>query len=207
MKQILLILFLLTSIGSFANDSTLYQKRLRSIEELYTWLSKRPYQKVDFTKADTNHLNWKAYDTVLNVFFDWEKLTSILEKTGPDDIFKPSAKYQILKLSLAKLHELTQKQCFGQLNFKPARPWAKGIKLTKEDSLYLKNTIIQYFTIDKKEVHWTGFTFVENGVGLLEMPVYAMSMDEYKSFKVFYDTLKPCYAKTPIYNNHTRNRL
>lgn len=166
---------------------------MQSIEELYTWLSKRPYQKFDITKTDTNHLSWKAYDTVLNVFFDREKLVSILEKTGQDDVFQPSAKYQILKLSLAKLHELTQKQCFHQLNLKPARPRSKEIKLTKEDSLYIKNTIIQYFIIDKKEVHWTGFTFVENGVSLLDMPVYGMSVDEYKSFKDFYDTLIPCH--------------
>lgn len=166
---------------------------MQSIEELYTWLSKRPYQKIDIAKADTNHLSWRAYDTVLNVFFDREKLASILEKKGQDDIFQPSAKYQILKLSIAKLHELTQKQCFHQLNLKPARPWSKEIKLTKEDSSYLKNTIIQYFTIDKKEVHWTAFTFFDKGIRLLDMPVYGMSVDEYKSFKDFYDTLIPCH--------------
>lgn len=195
MKLLLSLLFLFASSGVFANDSTLYQKRIQRMEQLYTWLSKRPYQKIDIDKADTNHLSWKAYDTVLSVFFDRKKLDSLFEKTGPNDIFLPSAKFQILKLSLAKLHELTQKQCFRQLNFKPAKPWSKEIKLTKEDSFYLNNTIIQYFTVSKKEAHWTGFTFIDKGVSLLDMPVYGMSADEFKTFKTYFDSLKPCIDK------------
>ena len=192
MKFLLTILFLLFSVFSFANDSLLYKKRLEHIEHLHAWLSKRPYVKIDISKADANAIDLKIYDTVINVFFDKMALDSVFSKIGSNDIFLPSAKFEILKLSIAKFHELTQKQCFRDLMFRQATPWSKDVELTKQDLVFLQNNLVQSFLIDGEEFKWTGFEFVDKGTRLLTMPIYLLSESENRKIQFFYNKLKPC---------------
>ena len=192
MKFLLTILFLFSSVFSFANDSLLYKKRLQKIEQLHGWLSKRAYVKIDISKADPNAFDWKIYDTVINVFFDKRALDSVFSRISPNDIFLPSAKYEILKLSIAKFHELAQKQCFRELMFRQATPWLKDVELTKQDLVFLQNNLVQSFLIDGEEFKWTGFEFVDKGTRLLTMPIYLLSESENRKIQFFYNKLKPC---------------
>lgn len=181
MKVFITTLLIFSSILSFANDSALYRKRLEKIEQLHAWLSKRPYVSIDITNADTNHISWRSYDTVINIFFDRKYLDSLFQsRVGSDDIFAPSAKYEILKLLISKFHELTQKQCFRDLKFK------------KVD---LDNTIVQFFEYEGKELTWNAFTFTEKGVRFVDMPVYGLSIGELGQFMLTYEKLKPCDEK------------
>ena len=193
MRSLIVIILILFSIVSFANDSTLYKKRIQKIKAFYEWLVKRPFEKINIYKADTNHVNWESYDTAINKFFDKNLLDSLYEKRGnQDDIFSTSAKFQLLKQSIANFHELTRKQCFDSLKFKQAEPYLKNSVQTKEDSLYLRTNIIQFFLLDGKEIHWNGFAFFDESDTLLNMPFIGLPEKEYKIFKIFYDRLKPC---------------
>lgn len=169
------------SIACFANDSSVYRKRLQRIEQLHVWLSQRPYMSIDFKNIDTNHISWRSYDTVINTFFDSKYLDSLFaSRAGSDDIFATSAKYEILKFLISKFHELTQKQCFQDLKFK------------KVD---LENTIVQYFKFEGKEFIWNAFTFAVKGLCLVDMPVYGFSKGDLGQFMLTYNNLKPCDAK------------
>lgn len=181
MKIFLTTILLFSFLFGFANDSALYRKRLKKIEHLHAWLSKRPHKRNVVNHLDTSQISWRSYDTVINTFFDRKYLDSLFKsRIGSDDIFAPSAKYQILKLLISNFHDLTQKQCFRELKFKKAK---------------LDNTIVQYFLHDGKELTWTAFTFADKGVGLVDMPVYGFSNDELGKFILTYEKLKPCDKK------------
>lgn len=181
MKVFITTLLIFSSILGFANDSALYRKRVEKIEQLHAWLSKRPFTSIDIKNVDTNHISWRSYDTVINSFFDRNYLDSLFQsRAGSDEIFAPSAKYEILKLLISKFHELTQKQCFRDLKFK------------KVD---LDNTIVQLFEYEGKELTWNAFTFADKGVKLVDMPVYGFSTEELGQFMLTYEKLKPCDEK------------
>lgn len=182
MKVFITSILVFSCLFGYANDSALYNRRLQKIEQLHAWLSKRPYISIDIKNVDTNHISWRSYDTVVNTFFDRKYLDSLFaSRVGSDDIFAPSAKYEILKLLISKFHELTQRQCFRELKFKKAD---------------LDNTIIQYFIHEGKELTWNAFTFADKGVRLVDMPIYGFSTEDLGQFMLIYEKLKPCDLKT-----------
>jgi len=160
-----------------ANDSTLYNKRIQKVKELYEWLSKRTYREVNVFKADTASKSWKSYDTAINLFFNKHILDSLYENRGEqDDILATSLKFQLLKQTIAGFHDLSKHDCFDKLKFK-----------------YIgSNSLIQYFIFDSKEYKFTAFEFADNSTDLIGMPILGFPEPEYKIFKEYYDKLKPC---------------
>lgn len=193
---LLLPLLLLSAYTSFANDSTLYQKRIQQIRSLYNWLSVRNYEPINIYTADTVHPNWKSYDTVLNLFFDKREMDSSFNSRDLSDniSFTAEAKFQMLKQELSKFHELTQKQCFDDLLFKMIEPENRHTPQSEEDSIYLQNEIEQYFMVKQRKISWVSFHFKNAGMLFSDMPVLGMPMNEYLLFREFYDRLIPCHT-------------
>ena len=77
MKLLLFLLFLFASSDVFANDSTLYKKRLQSIEELYTWLSLFAAEQCE--QLPRHASDWER-GQVDGLFWAMDKLDELVEK-------------------------------------------------------------------------------------------------------------------------------
>lgn len=173
MKLFLSLLLSFSFITCFANDSTLYKKRIHKIEQLHLWLANRPYNLINNSKIDTSHVNWKSYDTVINYFFDFKQLDSLYaSKAKQYEIFAPSAKREILKFSISIFHELAQNQRFSTLKIKQPVPDSSDMPLSKDDFFYFDNAILLYRIIDGKEIPWVGFLFAEKETSMLSVLVF-----------------------------------
>ncbi len=97
-------------------------------------------------------------------------MDSMRNKTTENDIFSPDFKKRMMKGFISRFNLLSHLVPVDSLHFKPGQI-RKEIVLTKEDEIFRKNSIIQYFIIEGEIMDYLHFAFEEGGTRLISIVI------------------------------------
>ena len=161
-------IFILISGQSFANDSSLYQKRIEKINLLAEWLLKKPNCYLKEFNSDTL-VCWNLYDTAIALFLDRKLLNPTFN----------------VKFSIYTFDYMLNTIPIDSLILRKPNPLSDTLIKPGNNSTYFNNTIIIYMPIYGKEYECFYFRFAPNSDKMIYLIEAGGTKEDYIRKKEF----------------------
>ena len=167
------LIFFVSSFTSFANDTTLYQKRVEKIKTFLNWLKESPHKQGELVISDTSSIR-RSVDTAINIFFDKRFLT---------EQYYPKQNLYHLRFTLNTVFK-------DSIILRTPEPSKDTLINAADFSDYFKNTIILYCPMYELEFECFYFVFAQNSTALIYFIQAGGMPEEYIEKKTFINNLQ-----------------